>query len=315
MKRKLISIHSILVIVLAVMMVVGIGNLSTEASFPVEVEDDLGQNITLEEKPEKIITMAPSMTEMVFAIGLGDKVVGVTDYADYPEEALEKDKIGDVTEPSIETIVAMEPDLVLAAGVNKKETIEKLQDLDITVAGFDPSNLKETIEVINKVGELTGERVQASETAAEMSREMNEIENLVEEKLEEKERPTVFYEIWNDPLTTASEGTFIHDLIVIAGGENIGAEAEGSYPQYSLEKLLEKDPEVFISSEHSASEEVSAESIKDRNNFSALQAVQNDRVYVVDQDIVSRPSPRLVDGLKAFTAAIFPELKEELEDI
>lgn len=282
--------------------------------FPVTVVDDFGIEVTVEEKPERIISLAPSNTEMLFAVGLDEEIVGVTTFADYPEAAVNKEKIGSITEPNIEKIVSLEPDLIIAAGINKKETIDNLKDLGITVAGFYPSSIDDTLETFKKMGRLTGRAEESRKIVTDMYLELAAIKDIVDSQLEEHARPKVFYEIWSDPLTTAGEGSFIDDLIYQAGGINIGAEAQGMWPQFSLEKLLLEDPEVYISSPHSAPHQVTVETIKDRDNYGTLSAVENDRIYIVDQNIVSRPSPRIIKGLKLFVNAIFPELADEVED-
>ncbi|MFW5986401.1 MAG: ABC transporter substrate-binding protein [Halanaerobiales bacterium] len=282
------------------------------AQFPVTVRDDLGTEVTLEKEPERIISLAPNVTEMLFSIGLADKIVAVTDYADYPEAAMDKDTVGTITDPSIEKIVSLEPDLVIAAKINKEEIISELRSLGIKVAGFDPTGIDETLYTMKQVGRLTGNSREAQKVVTDLHLKLSEISQAVNSVLENKERPEVFYEIWNDPLSTAGAGTFIDDMIEKAGGTNIGREASGAWPQYSLEMLLIQDPEVYISSPHSASHEVTPEKIKNRKNYDKLRAVKNDRIYIVNQDIVSRPSPRIIDGLKEFVKAIFPELAEEI---
>ena len=285
------------------------------AQYPLTVKDDLNKEVTMEAEPERIVSLAPSITEMLYSIGLADKIVGVTTYADYPKEATKKTKIGSVTEPNIEKIVSLKPDLVIAAGINKKPTLKKIKDLGIKVAGFNPHTIKETINVFVKVGRLTGNDQTARQVAAQMQVQVDEIKALVENKLQNNPRPKVFYEIWSDPLTTAGKGTFIHDIIKTAGGENIGAKAKGPWPTYNLEKLLVENPDVYISSHHSAPGNVTVKSVKNRDNFGSLKAVKNDRIYIVNQNIVSRPSPRIIKGLKSFVKAIFPELAEEINDI
>jgi iron complex transport system substrate-binding protein len=285
------------------------------SNFPVTVVDDLGKEVEMEQEPQRIISMAPSITEMLFSIGLGDRIVGVTTYADYPKAATQKTKIGSVTEPNIEKIISLKPDLVLAAGINKKPTIKKLKKLGIKVGGFSPGTIKATVDVISKVGRLTGLDQNARQIAASMSVKVNEIKELVNSKLADDSRPKVFFEIWSDPLITAGKGTFVNDLIRIAGGENIGAKAQGSWPQYNMETLLIKNPDVYITTPHSAPSKVTVKSLRNRENYESINAIKNNRVSVINQDLVSRPSPRIIQGLKLFVKAIFPGLADEVEDI
>ncbi|ACL70647.1 ABC transporter substrate-binding protein [Halothermothrix orenii] len=283
--------------------------------FTVTVVDDLNREIRLEKKPERIISLSPNITEILFALGLDEEIVGVTTYADYPEAALEKEKIGTIVEPNIEKIISLKPDLVFAAGINKLETVFTLKKLGIKVAGFNPTRVNDIFVTIKKIGKLTGKSKEARAMVTSMYIEMAEIQELVDAALKDRPRPRVFYEIWSDPLYTAGKNTFIDDVINLAGGVNIGAKAPGKWPQFNLEQLLIENPDVYISSLHSAPGKVTVEKIKKRTGYSSLKAVKNNRVYIVDQNLVSRPSPRIIKGLKEFVKALFPELRDKINDM
>lgn len=285
------------------------------ANFPLEYEDDLGQKIILEKKPMRIISLAPSVTELIYFLGLEDNLVGVTTYANYPPEAAEKEKIGSVTEVNIEKVVALKPDLVISESINKEETLKRLNKLGVKAVGFKPLDIEETITMIKDVGLLTGSSKKAEQIAQNMHMRLKKIKKLIDEVLKAKKRPDVFYEIWSDPLYTAGDNTFINNVIEIAGGNNIGKRAEGAWPRFGIESLILADPEVYISSPHSAAGGITVDGILNRPLFSELKAVKNKRVYLIDQDKISRPSPRIIDGLKEIAAAIFPEIEDELEGI
>ncbi len=280
--------------------------------YPVNYTDALDREVVIEEEVEKIITLAPSMTEVVYALGLEDKLVAVSSACDYPEEALEKDDVGRIDEPDIEKIVALEPDLVLAESVTDDESVERLSELGIKIIGFNPESINDTIDMIEDVAYLTSAEEAGDEVTSRMESDYQNLKELVSEKLENNERKRVFYEIWSDPLYTAGEGTFIDSLIHDAGGYNIGREAEGSWPTYSLESLIDADPEVYVSSAHSTPDGLTLEKLRERETFREISAFKNDRLYLVDQDLVNRPSPRIIDGYREFIQAIFPELKEEI---
>ncbi|SDL19049.1 ABC transporter substrate-binding protein [Halarsenatibacter silvermanii] len=307
-------------VVLAIIAVLlpGFLGFSAEAFEPQEITDDLGEVIELTEAPERIVSLAPSLTEMLYGIGLGDKVVGVTEVCDHPEKMLAEvregkvDTIGTTVDPNIEKIVELQPDLIMAAGINPVEDIIRLRELDLVVAGFDPADLESTFSVIERTGKMTGYRETTGEVKNEMQDKLSKIEELVAGR---EKTPGVFYEIWSEPLQTAGADTFIDDMIERAGGRNVGAEAGSGWPQFNLEKLLLADPEVYISTPHSGENNVSAEGIKNREHFSALTAVQEDRVHMADQDRLSRPGPRVIDGLKELVGAVHPQLTDELEDI
>lgn len=321
MLAKIMESNSRNNLLLIAMLVVTMVVFSSGISLARETEaitDDLGNEVELEEDPARIVSLAPSITEMLYELGLGDRVVGVTSFCDYPSQMLEEveagevETIGSIVDPNIEKIVEVDPDLVVAANINPREDVERLQELGLKVAGFAPIDLDSTFSVMERTGKLTGFQQEANEVIDSMQSRLEQIEALV---AEQEERPAVFYEIWNDPLQTAGSGTFIDDIIRTAGGHNLGAEAGEGWPQFSLETLIMEDPEVYVSTPHSAEADVSVESIKERDHFDALTAVQEGRVHLVDQDKLSRPGPRVIDGLIEITEAIYPQLADELSDI
>ncbi|PUU95139.1 MAG: iron complex transport system substrate-binding protein [Halanaerobium sp.] len=281
-------------------------------NFPIHYTDDLGREITIEKEVERIISLAPGITEVIYALGLEDKLAAVSSACDYPEEALSKEDIGRIDEPNLEKIVALEPDLVLAASVTKVESLNRLTELGIKNIGFKPASINDTINMIEDIAYLTSAGRTGNEITSEMQAEFQRLKDLVDQKLKNNDRKKVFYEIWADPLYTAGEGTFIDSLIQAAGGYNIGREAEGSWPTYSLESLIAADPEVYISSTHSTPDGLTLTELRQREIFREISAFKNDRLYLVDQDLVNRPSPRIIEGYKEFIKAIFPELKEEI---
>ena len=280
--------------------------------FPLNYTDELGREITIEKEVERIITLAPGMTEVIYALGLEDKLVAVSSACDYPEEALTKDDVGRIDEPNIEKIVSLEPDLVIAESVTKIESLERLSELGIKNIGFKPVSINDTIDMIEDIAYLTSAAEAGAELTSRMDKEYQQLKELVNDELENKERKRVFYEIWSDPLYTAGKGTFIDSLIHDAGGYNVAREAEGSWPTFSLESLIDADPEVYISSAHSTPNGLTLDELREREIFREISAFKNDRLYLVDQNLVNRPSPRIIEGYKEFIKAIFPELKEEI---
>ena len=302
-----------LVVLLALLIVFTASTSLLAQDFPITYTDDLGREIVIDKEVERIITLAPGMTEVIYALGLEDKLVAVSSACDYPEEAQEKEDVGRIDEPNIEKIVSLEPDLVIAESVTKIESLERMTELGIKNIGFKPVSINDTINMIEDISLLTSAQKEGQELTAEMEEEYQRIKGLVENKLENNERKRVFYEIWSEPLYTAGENTFIDSLIHDAGGYNIAREAEGSWPQFSTESLIAADPEVYISSEHSTPEGLTLEELRERELFREVSAFKNDRLYLVDQDLVNRPSPRIIEGYKEFVRAIFPELKEEIK--
>ncbi|WP_077369966.1 ABC transporter substrate-binding protein [Anaerosalibacter sp. Marseille-P3206] len=272
------------------------------SNYPMEVEDQFGNTVTFEKMPESIVSLAPSHTEILFSLGLEDKIVGVTEFCDYPEEAKTKEKVGSFTGVNIEKIIELNPDLVVEYGPGDEEVNKSLREAGINVLCYEPESIDSVIDVIEKLGEITDTTGQAETVVNEMNNKKEEIVN----KVKDSEKVKVFYEIWHDPLMAAGPGSFMDELINLAGGENIAADAEGDYPQFDLEQLIERDPEVYLAAEDS--EEKTVESIKTRPGFENISAVKNGKVYLLEPNIVSRPGPRIVEALEMVAKAIHPEL-------
>lgn len=282
------------------------------AGFPLEYTDDLGREIVIEKEVQRIISLAPAITEIIYALGLEDKLVAVSSACDYPEEVLTKEDVGRIDEPNIEKIISLEPDLVIAESVSKIESLNRLTELGIKNIGFKPGSINDTIAMIKDISYLGFAQSAGIELTAEMEKEYQSLKKLVAKKLENNERRRVFYEVWSDPLYTAGSGTFIDSLIYAAGGYNVGREAQGSWPTYNMESLIAADPEVYISSQHSSLQDLTIEKLKEKKVLREVSAFKNNRLYLVNPDLVNRPSPRIIEGYKELIKAIFPELKEEI---
>lgn len=278
------------------------------AEYPLEYTDDLNRKIIIEDEVERIISLAPGITEMIYALGLEDRLIAVSSACDYPAAAEEKQSVGRTDEPNIEKIVSLDPDLVIAESLTKIEVLKRLDELGIKNIGFKPESINDTIKMIESIAYLTSSAEAGEEIVSEMRNEYQKLKNKVDQRLKEEERPRVFYALWQDPLYTAGKDTFIDSLIFEAGGYNIGREAEGSWPIYSRESLIAADPEVYISAAHSGKNEISQEQIKSQKVFREISAFKNDRIYLVNPDLVNRPSPRIIEGLKEFIRAVHPDL-------
>jgi iron complex transport system substrate-binding protein len=269
------------------------------------VVDDLGRLVTINGTPQRIISLAPSNTEILFALGLGDKVVGVTMYCDYPPEAQDKEKVGDYYGPDIEKIIALQPDLVLATDFHRFDLIPALEQQGFAVFAVAPQTLDDVLESIQKIGEITGREAQASELVNGMRNKIGEIE---EQTKELEEKPRVFYMTWHDPMWTVGRTTWIDDLINIAGGVNIFSQYFESGAMVEIEWVILLNPEVIITSEWSY------DWARNATELASTNASQTGRIYTFDDDLAQRPGPRLVKGLEWFTHLIHPEIFEEPED-
>ena len=272
---------------------------------PIEyVFDDLGRLVAINGTPQRIISLAPSNTELLFALGLGEKVVGVTDWCNYPPEALAKEKVGGYINPDIEKIVSLTPDLILVAYGTPIDVINTLDGLGLTVFGIKSTDLDDVLNDIRTVGEITDNEVEAQALTSEMAVGIQAVTNQTEEL---EQRPRVFYIVGHDPLWTAGSGTFIHELIEKGGGVNICQNITG-YAEIALEYVLACNPEIIIAGEWSF------EWAQNETLLEGTDARQNDRIYQGDDDLAQRPGPRLVEGLEWFAYFIHPEIFEEPED-
>ena len=274
---------------------------------PLTVTDGLDREITLTAVPQRIVSLAPSNTEILFAIGAGDQVVGRDQLSDFPEEAQAVTDIGSTYgDLNTELIVSLNPDLVLAAEVNTPEQVQQLEDLGLTVYYLkNPLTLEEMYGNLEIAAQLTGHEEEAAALIESLQARVAAVDGKIAPL---SSRPGVFYELdATDPAKpfTAGKGTFIDQLIERAGGFNIASDLE-DYPQMSLEQVVAADPAFIILGD--ARYGVTPESIAQRPGWENLSAVKNGQVFPFNDDLVSRPGPRLVDALEEFAKLLRPEL-------
>jgi len=276
-----------------------------EATPPGAIVDDLGRPVDIKEIPQRIISLSPSNTEVLFALGLGDKVVGVTEFCDYPPEALEKEKIGGFSTPDIEKIISLQPDLILAGSIRAKEVTPAMEGRDLTVFALAPENLEGILEDIRMVGKITGEENEASKLVAQMGAR---IKSITDETNNLDNGPGVFYITWHDPLWTVGSGTVIDELLEKAGGVNIFQDITG-HKMVNPAEVIARNPEVIIAcSRHGEAEDKPFEWAETEPWLEGTVARKNNRVYQIDADLVSRDGPRIVDALEWFAYFIHPEI-------
>lgn len=255
----------------------------------INVADETGHAYISSHRPVRIISTMPSNTEILFALGLKNRIVGVTEQCNYPPEARKIQKIGG-TVLNKEKMIALNPDLIVMLGDAQKNDIEKLRDLRLPVFVINPQTLPELARSIRLIGIVTGAMKEADRLAGRM---ISDIYNISVSR-KTKARPRIFVVLWDDPLITAGKGTFIDDLINLAGGVNIAADMKGKYPIMGFEALLEDDPDFLIIAGKSKDD---IKKIKEKSRWKILNAVKNNRVLLIDSDIITRPSPRLVTAL------------------
>ncbi|MCI0477847.1 MAG: cobalamin-binding protein [Anaerolineales bacterium] len=265
--------------------------------------DDAGRVVALKSAPARIVSLAPSNTEVLYALGLGARVVGVTQYCNYPPEAKEKPTVGGFSKIDLEKVVGLAPDLILATNLHNKTVVPELEKRGLVVAVVEPKNVNDVLAKIAFVGKLTG----ASESAAKLTAQLKSRIDAVTTKVATvKDKPRVFYEI-DKSLYTPGPGSFIDDLLTKAGGVNIAADAKSSYAQLSSEAILAKDPQIILLGDMLFGE--SPESVKARPGWTNITAVKTGRIVpITNEDVVARPGPRVVEGLEMIARALHPDL-------
>lgn len=269
--------------------------------YPVTITDSFGREITVEEEPEKVISLSPSITEIVFALGRGEKLIGRTDFCDYPQEVLEVESIGGgPMDPNIEKIVELEPHIVIASAHFQEEVLQKLEESGVKVAVlYGEESFDGAYEVIEKAGYL----LNAQKAATEAIDYMKDTVADVVQRVKGLEKPSMYYVAgfgeWGD--FTAGRDTFIGQLIEMAGARNAADDVEGWI--YSLEKLMEKNPDYLVCSK----QDKHKEQLRTANGYMDLDAVVNDRVLEIDKNMLERQGPRLADGLKQIAEYIHPD--------
>lgn len=286
----------------------GTAGVVTEApappSFPITVIDSLGRKVIIRRPPQRIVSLAPSNTEILFALGLDDRIAGVTDFCDYPEKAKLKPHVAGYMTPDIEKLVTIAPDLVLAESIHEKTVLPALEKVGLTVIVLSAHTVDEIIDNITLVGQVTGSSAAASQLTHQLSGRIKTITSKTV-MLSPDKRPRVMYVIWHDPIWTMGGKTYIDDLITKAGGTNIfSADFENSRI-VSPESIVSKNPQVLIVTGMTASADATASSLKQQDWMQATDAIKNNRVYKISNaNLIERPGPRIVDGLEEVTGLL-----------
>ena len=271
----------------------------------IEEKDDLGETVKLEKPAVRLISLAPSNTEMLYALGLGAQVVGVTEYCNFPPEAAEKPHVASYNSVNTELITAARPDLVFAIRGNDSEGLQSLKNLGIPVFALDIQTLDQMLEALQRLGRLTGAEKQAEALVDSLTQRLKDVTAGLSE-----DKPSVLWAHLADPIYTAGAGTFIDDVIQRAGGRNLGGQAPGSWPQISLETVVGWGPEVIVTTDGRAKPEVlEAElaRLRQTDGWKSLPAVRQGRILFVEGDLLLRPGPRVIEALEMIRAYLAPK--------
>ncbi len=277
-----------------------------ETDGTVVVTDQMGREVVIESVPQRIISLSPSNTEIAFALGLGDRIVGVTEFCNYPPEALEKDDVGGFSTPSIERILELEPELILASTIHEEE-VPRLEELGLSVLVIESSNLIDLYTSISLVAEVTGITADGEALIASMQERIGAVEAVVAD-LDPEDRVRVYYEVYSDPLMSAGKGAFINEIISLAGGVNIFGDVDENYPTISAEVVAEKQPDIILFPDYHGTADFVVDGMAERAGWESLPAVQESRVFAISDDAFARPGPRVVEAVEEAARIFYPEM-------
>lgn len=274
-------------------------------SFPVRVQDEIGRILNISSSPQRIISLAPGITEILCALNLADKIVGVTSFCDWPDAARLKPRVGGFVNPSVETIVSLQPDLIIAtADGNRQETVRQLEKIGLTVYVINPSDVKGILAGIRRLGEITGREKAAFELIQGLKARLDKIAA----QTRGKDKPRVFFQIGIDPIITVGSKTLINEAIELAGGANTSSRSNVRYPRYSAESIISAAPEIVLFAPMSGDREFTA--VKNFwRKFPDVPAVKNNRLFPIETDLIGRASPRIIEAIEQMALIFHPEIK------
>ncbi len=266
-----------------------------------EITDDAGRRVSIPAKVDRVVSLAPNLTEIVFAVGAGNRLVGRTSFCDYPPEAKAIPEVGDTIHPNLEPIIALKPQVVLVSTASQLEVFtQQLQGQNIAVFVTDPHDLEGVFRSIEQIGEIVGEKDRANQ----LVQNLRERTNAVEQAVKQKPPVRVFYQASGEPLYTAGRDSFVTDLMRRAGATSVTADVPGAWPKYSNESALAARPEAIILPTGGSMGAANATVVE---ALRQSPAVLNGRVYKINDDHLARPGPRLVDGLEEMAHALHPD--------
>ncbi len=265
--------------------------------------DEAGRKVKVPKEPRRIVSLAPSVTEILFALGLEERVIGVTEFSNYPPEAAGKPKVGSFVRLNAERILDLEPDMAVGTvDGNRIDLVRLLEDAGVAVYAVNPQSVEGMIRTVAGLGAACG----VEERGEAMARDLRARLARVAERTRASERPRVFLQINTHPIMSVNRDTIHHDVIRLAGGENLTADHAVTYPRVSLEEVLSKAPDVILisSMERGGAFE---EARQAWFQWNTIPAVRTGRVYLIDSDLIDRPSPRVIEGLEAMADLLHPE--------
>jgi len=277
-----------------------------EPSGEIVVTDQVGRDVYFTDIPQKIVSLSPSNTEVIYALGLEDRLVGVTEYCNYPPEAQEKEIVGGFSTPNVERIMELQPDLIIASTIHAEE-VPRMEELGMTVLVIESSTLIDLYTSISLVAEVTGVTVNGEALIASIQQRIQAVEAVVGQ-IPTEDRALVYYEVYSDPLMSAGKQAFINEIISLAGGINIFGDLDESYPQISAEVVADRQPEVILYPDYHGTAETVIQTMVSRPGWESVPAVINGNVVSVADDSFARPGPRVVEAVEEAAKIFYPEL-------
>jgi iron complex transport system substrate-binding protein len=265
--------------------------------------DELGRQVVFPFPPQRIISLAPNVTEILFSLGLDEEIVGVSIPCNFPEKARNKVQVGSYLNPDLERIISLKPDLIIATGVgNTRDTVERLQRFGLPTYVIFPKNFDDILRSIKHLGQINSREKEALEIVQGMQRRQQRVTEITRAL----PRPKVFVQIGDAPIVTIGRGSFADDLIRLAGGENIAGKEEEMYPRLGLEEILRRAPEVILISSMDPKAEY-RKIFQEWSRWKIIPAVREGRIHLIDSDLIDRPSPRIIDGLEEMARILHPQ--------
>jgi iron complex transport system substrate-binding protein len=275
---------------------------SKGTQYPITVKDASGTDVQFDKEPQRIVSISPAETEVLFALGLGEQVVGVTEWCDYPAEAKAKAKVGDMNS-NMEAILALNPDVIIGGYTLNAEAVKKLRELGKRVFTVEPKTIDQVMERILQVGTITNRQAEAEKVVLSMKEKRQQVIDAVAQ-VTDAQKQKIYLEF--DAMWTVGKGEFGDDLIRLSGAKNIARDKQG-WVQINDEFIITQNPGVIIYASYTQDNAV-GEAIKKRSGWSAIEAVKQNRVIGLDANMISRPGPRITDGLFEIAKGVYPEL-------
>ncbi|WP_339276713.1 ABC transporter substrate-binding protein [Paenibacillus sp. FSL W8-0426] len=276
-----------------------------KTQYPLTVTDATGESFTFEKAPTKIVSVSPAETESLFALGLDEQIVGVSDFDDYPEAATTKPKMGGVSKPNEESIIAADADLVVTGISMSEEAVKKLRDLGITIFKTDPKSVDDVINNIETFGKITDRQAEAQKLAAQMKQDVADVTEAVK-SVKPEDKKKVYVEF--SPGWTVGKGEFMDEIITLSGATNVASDMTG-WNEINEENIIAANPDVILYADDVVEDSKTLDQIiKARSGWDQITAVKNDQVIGLDANLLTRPGPRVTQGLKEVAKAVYPDL-------